>query len=193
MSRHCPLCKILEPAWRPLDAGRPVGVPPRLYPWLADRGSLTARVLAACGGGFRVRVLAQGWGRALASERKALGLKRHGLAVIREVELQCDDEPWVFARTVIPADSLKGRARRLTLLGDRPLGAVLFADPGAQRGPMELARLDARHALFHGACGHWSQPPARLWGRRTLFSYQGKPLLVNEVFLPDIPAFPAWA
>ena len=25
-----------------------------------------------------------------------------------------------------------------------------------------------------------------LWGRRTLFRYAGKPLLVNEIFLPAI-------
>lgn len=137
-----------------------------------------------------MRVLGQGWGRPLASERAALGIKRNGLALIREVALQCDGEPWVFARTVIPTASLKGRARRLTRLGDKPLGAVLFADPATRRGRMEVARFDRRHALYQGACGHWENPPRKLWGRRTLFCYQGKPLLVNEVFLPDIPAFP---
>ncbi len=137
-----------------------------------------------------MRLLAQGWGRPLASELAALGLRRHGLALIREVELHCDGEPWVFARTVIPAGSLKGGARRLTLLGDKPLGAVLFADPTTRRGRMALARFDRRHALYQSACGHWQHPPRRLWGRRTLFCYQGKPLLVNEVFLPDIPVFP---
>lgn len=191
MSRHSALSNVLEPHWRMLDAGRPVGVPARLYPWLADRGSLTRQVTCACPGQFRVLVRAQGWGRVLNSERKALGMQRGGLALIREVELQCDGEPWVFARTVIPAGSLKGRARRLSLLGDRPLGAVLFADPSTVRGCMEAARFDDRHALFQGACGHWATPPSRLWGRRTLFCYQGKPLLVNEIFLPDTPAFPA--
>jgi chorismate--pyruvate lyase len=168
-----------------------VGVPAWLYPWLADRGSLTRHLTCACPGHFRVEVRAQGWDRVLSSERMALGMPRSGLALIREVELQCDGEPWVFARTVIPAGSLKGAARRLGLLGDRPLGAVLFADPSTVRGRMEAARFDARHAMFQAACGHWTAAPAELWGRRTLFCYQGKPLLVNEIFLPDIPAFPA--
>jgi chorismate--pyruvate lyase len=159
----------------------------RLHRWLSDTGSLTARVISACPGQFRVRVLWQGWGRPLESERRALGLKRDGVALIREVELQCDDEAWVFARTVIPASSLQGEARRLTLLGSRPLGAVLFADPGTRRGRMEVARIDRRHALFQGACGHWQTRPTELWGRRTLFCYRGKPLLVNEIFLPGIP------
>jgi chorismate--pyruvate lyase len=190
LSRLSPLCNVLEPRWRGLAAGRPVGVPPWLYPWLAERGSLTRRVIAACPGHFQVFVLGQDWGRALASERRVLGLKPNGLALIREVELQCDGEPWVYARTVIPAASLKGRVRRLTLLGDQPLGARLFADPTTVRGPLEVARFDHRHALYQAASGHREAPPAQLWGRRAQFSYQGKPLLVNEVFLPDIPAFP---
>jgi chorismate--pyruvate lyase len=191
LSRNCPLCRILEPHWRRLALGRPVGVPARLYPWLADTGSLTTRLLAACHGEFRVRVLGQGWGRALTSERRLLGLSRSGLALIREVELQCEEEAWVFARTVIPAASLKGPARRLTLLGDRPLGAVLFADPATQRGRTEVARFDTRHALYQDAVGHRELSAASLWGRRTLFTFQGKPLLVNELFLPDLPGFPA--
>jgi len=191
LSTNAPLSHVLEPHWWHLDAGRPVGVPPRLYPWLACRGSLTARVIAACPGQFSVRLVGQGWDRALASEGRLLGLPPRGVALVREVELQCDDEPWVFARTVMPAITLKGRGRRLGLLGERPLGAMLFADPSTLRGPMTAARFDPRHALYQDACGHWQAPPATLWGRRTLFHYQGRPLLVNELFLPDIPAFPA--
>jgi chorismate--pyruvate lyase len=188
LSRSSALAHVLEPSWRPYGTGRPLGVPMRMHRWLADPRSLTARLVAVCPGQFRVRVLSQGWGRPLDSERRMLELKRSGMALIREVELQCDEEPWVFARTVIPAASLKGEARRLTLLGDKPLGAVLFADPATRRGRMEVARFDRRHALFQGACGHRPAPPAELWGRRTLFHYRGKPLLVNELFLPDIPA-----
>ena len=92
-------------------------------------------------------------------------------------------------RTVIPVRSLRGRLRRLAHLGTRPLGAVLFADPSTVRGRMEVARFDIRHALYQAACAHSEAPPPELWGRRTLFRYQDKPLLVNEVFLHDIPDF----
>jgi chorismate lyase len=34
-------------------------------------------------------------------------------ALIREVHLLCDDRPWVFARTIIPISTLRGRERRL--------------------------------------------------------------------------------
>ena len=163
----------------------------RLQSWLTDSGSLTARVVAACPGEFRVHVLRQGWERPLPSERRQLGMRRNVLALVREVELRCNEEVWVFARTVIPASSLRGAARRLTLLGDRPLGAVLFADPTTRRGRMEVARLDGRHGLFRHACSHHGLTPSALWGRRTLFCYRRKPLLVNEIFLPEIAEVPA--
>ncbi len=114
-------------------------------------------------------------------------MRRGGTALLREVELLCGGVPWVFARTLIPVRSLQGPARRLTLLGERPLGEVLFADLSMQRGVTQVARLLPRHALFASATTHL-QPVAEIWGRRTLFHLAGKPLLVNELFLPDIPA-----
>ncbi|MCP3870615.1 MAG: chorismate lyase [Gammaproteobacteria bacterium] len=161
-----------------------------IAPWLRDRGSLTARIKRACSGGcFRVLVRRQGWGRPLYSEVRLLGMRQGGWAIIREVELLCDGVPWVFARSLIPAVSLKGGARRLSLLGDRPLGELLFSEPGMRRGQIQVARLLPRHRLFTTAVGH--QPaPEEIWGRRTLFYLDDYPLLVNEIFLPGIPESP---
>ncbi len=165
-----------------------LGVPPAHIAWLRDPGSLTRAVVSACAGDFSVSVQSQGWGRALPSERAVLGLAPGRLSLVREVELHCGQTPWVFARTLIPATSLRGAARRLARLRERPLGAVLFADPHTRRLGVQVARLTARHALYHAACAHLAQGPEAIWGRRTLFSYAGKPLLVNEIFLPEIPA-----
>jgi chorismate--pyruvate lyase len=158
-----------------------------LSDWLWDRGSLTARLVKASGGAFRVRVMHQGWGSALYSESRLLGMRRGEAALVREVELLGHDTPWVFARTLIPASSLKGGARRLAGLGDKPLGAVLFSDPSMRRGPTQVARLLPRHPLFAVATNSLEQKPVELWGRRTLFFLAGKPLLVNEIFLPELP------
>jgi chorismate lyase len=156
--------------------------------WLRDTGSLTRRVIQACEAGcFRVRLLHQGWGAPLNSERRILRSRRGVVTLIREVELLCDGHPWVFARTLIPATSLQGAARRLTHLGEKPLGAVLFTDPQATRGVTQIARLLPRHPLFAAACGHLDEAPAELWGRRTLFHLSGRTLLVSEIFLPGIP------
>lgn len=161
--------------------------PMSAYRWLRDRGSLTKRVICACPDRFSVRLLRQQLTRPLESERQLLGMRRGEQALLREVQLMCDQTPWVFARTLIPRGSLRGRARRLSHLGSRPLGAVLFADPTTRRGVMELARLRAGDALYGKVVSGLERMPDELWGRRTVFFYADQPLLVNEIFLPDIP------
>ena len=178
---------VIEPNWFQWQPQRFAGVPQEVQSWLLDEGSLTRKVILACGEGtFRVGVRHQGWGKPLYSESQALGLSRSKAALVREVELLCDERPLVFARTLIPATSLKGSARRLTLLGDKPLGAVLFSDSSIHRGITQYARLLPRHPLFAAAADHLQQPPEELWGRRTLFYVSGRPLLVNEIFLPTL-------
>lgn len=154
--------------------------------WLLDPSSLTQRIQAVCSGRFRVQVEYQGWARPQLSEWHALGLRRRQLALIREVHLLCDEIPWVFARTVIPRRTLRGRERRLGMLGDRPLGAVLFADPRMQRGIVEIARLEAGNPLYQHALQGVVQTPEAIWGRRSVFSLGHKKLLVSEIFLPDV-------
>jgi len=183
--RSTPPSSIAEPVWRRLGRRRPGEVPGASWSWLADTGSLTRRLQAACAGRFEVRLLRQAWGSALPSERRVLG--HRGRALIREVELLCDGVPRVFARTVIPYRSLSGAARQLGRLGVRPLGAVLFANPSTRRGVVEFARLSPAEPLFAEAVAHLpGEPPAALWGRRTLYYYAGRPLLVNEIFLPSL-------
>jgi chorismate--pyruvate lyase len=179
-----------EPRWLPLSSLRRLDIPRGLARWLADEASLTRRLQVACGGGFHVRVVHQGWGRPAAGESRLLRMRRAETAILRAVELRCEAEPWVYAHTVIPARSLRGPVRRLARLGDRPLGAVLFADPGVRRGPTQVARLSPRHDLFQAATAALRQRPGELWGRRTLFHKAGKALLVNEIFLPRVPADP---
>lgn len=175
-----------EPTWIASERMRHSQVPDGLEDWLWDRGSLTAKLKTACTGAFSVAVKQQRWGRAHYSEGRLLGVRRGMLSIVREVELQCDGVPWVFARTLIPASSLRGSARRLTMLGSRPLGEVLFSDPSAIRGPMELTRLVPRHSLFSSAVSSLQEAPSEIWGRRTLFYIDRSPLLVNEIFLPAI-------
>jgi chorismate--pyruvate lyase len=177
----------VEASWRPLGRGVLAGVSGGLARWLREDSSLTRRVVQACHGRFAVKVIAQSRARALPSERRLLGISPYERVLVREVELRCQDRPWVFARTLIPTASLRGQARRLAALGNRPLGAVLFADPTTERRRVEIGRLDQRHPLFARAVGNLDHRPQSLWGRRTLFLYAGRPLLVNEIFLPDIP------
>ena len=169
-----------EPAWRALHRYTRAGLPPAIRPWLLDPGSLTARLITASGGNFRVKVLQQSWQRPRFSERRLLGMDDREWGIVREVELRCNDEPWVFARSVIPASSVQGRLRHLRKFRNSALGAMLFSDPGMSRTPYEIALLDGCSVAI----------PSRLrcddalWGRRSCFYLNGLPLMVSEIFLP---------
>ena len=158
--------------------------------WLFDTCSLTQRLQQACAasgrGGFAVKVLSQRRMRPYHDERLLLGMPEHQMALVRQVQLTCAGQPWVFARTVIPVRSLSGRGRRLARLGNRPLGAMLFADRTVRRGRLQVARLTPGNAVFTSAVSGLTQLPDEIWGRRSVFHYDGRPLLVNEIFLPDV-------
>jgi len=169
-----------EPNWRPASRCQRLK-PPALKPWLLDQGSLTAKLLHASAGDLRVRLLAQGFARPRRTERLALGMAGGHYALVREVVLQGRGQNWVFARSLIPATSLTGRLRQLRWLRERPLGGFLFAQPDLKRGVMELSDIGPEHRYL---------PPGlkvegRLWGRRSVFWLEAKPLLVSETFLPD--------
>ena len=169
-----------EPAWKPWRRFDSSQLPPATRHWLLDEGSLTAILQAACGNRLRVRVLRQAWQRPRASERRALGLGTHEVALVREVLLECAGEPWVFARSIMPAATLRGRLRHLRRFGERSLGALLFATRGLRREPFELARVAATHRIVPAALA----PAEPVWGRRSVFRVGGEPLLVAEFFLP---------
>jgi chorismate--pyruvate lyase len=163
-------------------------LPADLARWLLDTASLTLRLQQLCPDHFEVRVLSQRRGRPQLHEVQALGMRKNRNAIIRQVQLLCNGRPLVYARTVIPVSSLRGRLKRLVHLGTRPLGGVLFADRGMRRGEVELACIRPGEALYHAAMGVPRRAAAPIWGRRSVFRLSGRPLLVSEVFLPAFPA-----
>lgn len=160
-----------------------------LQDWLTHSGSLTARLIDASNGHFNVHIVRQIIGVPRLDERRALNMKRPALALIREVILCGQDEPWVFARSLLPLASLTGRLRHLRKQGNRPLGAFLFSQPQLLRSAIAVARISRDHAYLPANL----VGTAPLWGRRSIFrlqekSLQQKPLLVSEVFLPAFTA-----
>jgi chorismate--pyruvate lyase len=161
-------------------------LPANMACWLFDPASLTARLVSACDSQFHVRVMSQCWGTPLWNEAKRLGMRERQAALVREVFLYCGEQPWVFARTVIPRTTLSGKEKYLANLGSKPLGAVLFAEPNMQRDEFEVTCLRKGDLLFTHAQQLGSDKTSEIWGRRSVFYLSGKPLLVNEIFLPSI-------
>ena len=157
-------------------------VPARVQAWLFDPTSLTTRLRQKCRSGFRVEVLTQTAQKPRLDELKAFGMMTNSYALIRQVRLCCDDSCWVYARTVIPFCTLKGKQRIYANLGTRPLGAMLFADRTMQRDEVMITRLSGRE--LPRAVG--APEDCTVWGRRSVFRVGDKPLLVSEYFLPAL-------
>lgn len=153
-------------------------LPYSVRPWLLDRRSLTARLLEASHGDFRVERISQGWQVPAHDEALLLKLKPRQKALVREVLLYCHNEPWVYARSVIPPTSLAGSLRFLRKLKNSALGSLLFKDPNLQRSPFEVAAVQLpNHSIPIYSDG-------QVFGRRSLFHLYQQPLLVAEIFLP---------
>jgi chorismate--pyruvate lyase len=133
-----------------------------------------------------VELIRQEHASALPGEAALLDAGPAQSTLVREVRLYCGQRAWVFARTLLPLQRLRGPVMALTRLGQRPLGEVLFSDPTTRRLRVEVARITPRHRLFLRATAHLRKPPPAISGRRTLFEYRGERILVNELFLPGI-------
>lgn len=155
-------------------------LPASVRHWLLDQGSLTQRLIAASSGQLQIKILHHHWQRPRASEARLLGMAHRELAIVREVTLQCHQQPWVFARSVIPASAISGRLRRLRTFSDSSLGSMLFSEPGMRRQPFQVARIPTDYQLPIATTGNEA-----LWGRRCRFELAGKAIMVSEIFLPD--------
>lgn len=159
---------------------------PLIDSWLCGTLSLTARLRARCPGRFAVRVLAEGWCRPSLDEARRLRLHRRRYAWVREVALCCGEQPLVFARSVVPGRSLVGENRALQMLGTRPLGELLFAWGGTERDALELACLEHDSWLLHRMRALGVGRSGAQWARRRVHWLNRRPLLVAEVFLPEL-------
>jgi len=170
--------------WRARLCGGPLDAV--LASWLREPGSLTARCQRNSRE-FRVRLLRYDKGRALADEGLLLDKSRQP-AWVREVVLECDGTPVIFAHTTLSTTSKGKLSRWLSRLGSNSLGSLLFSHPGFRRGDIEFRRLDKRHPLYQRAATLGTTSRS-LWARRSLHRLGVQQVLVTEVFLPAVALF----
>lgn len=154
-------------------------------PWLVYPGSLTQRIVERCGR-FEVQVVDERLRFANEDEYRAIGRPAHRLAYIREVLLHADGKPVVMAHSIVSRRDLMGVWHAVAGLGTRPLAAVLFADRRVRRTPFEFACVEASHPLGLRARQILGRDFPSLRARRSRFSLHGHPLMVTEVFLPEL-------
>lgn len=158
-----------------------------LLNWLNDPNSLTARLKRHCKI-FRVEVVGQRV-EACDPNEANLTIKANEQVLVREVILYCDEQPQVFARSLLPLRSLTGNEQQLANLGTQPLGQVIFNNPLLERQSIEIASFDQLSNVAKLSRQLSLNYQHELWGRRSLFVLGNKPIMVAEVFLPESFAY----
>ena len=153
--------------------------------WLIDSHSLTMR-LQQCYADFKVVPSLVAYAKPFLDETSPLAISLRKKALIREVQLMGNNQIVVFAHSVLPRKSLRGAWLGLSRLGNKPLGAMLFANPQVTRAPLSYKKLSPHHALYQLATKSLADKPLYLWARRSVFSLNCASIMVTEVFLPSI-------
>lgn len=136
--------------------------------WLRGNQSLTKQLIEHSKQ-FEVIVLNEAIAKPLVHEAKQLGLAFNKIAKIREVELRCDGQTMVYARSVIPLEALKGSGLQLAKLGNKPLGHLLF-----KRAKVDLETRQLSKVTVQGK---------QRWARRTIYRFNTQDILVSEFFM----------
>lgn len=178
-------CPIAHARWHSHVNG--VNPSRQMRHWLIDDGSLTLKLIARCDQ-FRVCRLRQAPALCLADELVPVQLRRRIRVQEREVLLQCDGRPVVYAHTIVPLRATAADWPFFGALGERSLGFTLFHDPRVVRGALQFARLRPNHPLVRRAQTALGGGEIRstLLARRCLYRRRRGMLLVTELFLPAI-------
>ena len=156
--------------WLPAQALNCYEGDARLRSWLTEPGLLTQRMRAIGGPAFRLNVIRE--------ETNASG---H----LREIELLCAGQPWLYAETRVPATTLAAH-RWLCELGGSALGEVLAARADVDREPLAFALESPESPLVSRALARARLAPQSLWVRRSSFTVGGSPFVLHEIFHPRI-------
>lgn len=177
----------------------PIGIPSRwaepdqfiipcpiLKNWLLDIGSLTERLQSQCTS-FHLTLIGQRQAPITLEEFQQVGAPQQELNPqewqVREVLLWGDNQPWVFARSIIPQTLCESD---FINLNTKPLGQLIFNDNRFKRMPFEITQMCTSKA-FLAQLRIASE--MKLWGRRSVFCFEDMKMAVSEVFLPNSPAY----
>jgi chorismate--pyruvate lyase len=154
--------------------------------WLLDTGSLTERLQTQCTS-FHLTLIGQQQAEIAPEEFQRVCTFQQQLNPkewqVREVILWGDNQPWVFARSIIPQKLCEND---FINLNNKPLGQLIFNDKRFERMPFEVTNMSPSSA-FQAQLKLSIEMD--LWGRRSVFNFENLKMSVSEVFLPNSPAY----
>lgn len=185
-------------SWENITTTASTRVPEALRQWLYKPFVLSRALKKVCSH-FTVHITDQRIKPLYADEIAALGCYETSNGYIRETYLGDENHPFVYARVTMPESTYLTYKVELDNLGNRPIGETfLYSNPTTTRSQFEIKRItqddellfdELVHTNFYKAVIERNSRVPELWARRSVFSLQGNPLLITEVFLSDIPDY----
>ena len=134
--------------------------------WLNEPGSITSRIKSFSD--FKLKLLRDGPGETDAAEDDLI-ISNYEENNIREVVLYSDEEPLIYAKSIIPLETIRLGLSVLGNLKENPLGDILFSDPEIKKKYMLFAKFESNKKIFYG--------------RKGIYTVKGYPFSVCEIFL----------
>tara|TARA_Y100000816_G_scaffold188265_1_gene137010 strand:- start:9 stop:500 length:492 start_codon:yes stop_codon:yes gene_type:complete len=134
--------------------------------WLNEGGSITSRIKSFSN--FKLKLLKDGPGEVDIIEDDLI-ISNYEENNIREVILLSNEEPLIYAKSIIPLETIKLGLNILGNLKENPLGDILFSNPEIKKKYMLFARFQSKEEIFYG--------------RKGIYTVKGYPFSVCEIFL----------
>ena len=134
--------------------------------WLNEGGSITSRIKSFSN--FKLKLLKDGPGEVDITEDDLI-ISNYEENNIREVILLSNEEPLIYAKSIIPLETIKLGLNILGNLKENPLGDILFSNPEIKKKYMFFARFQSKEEIFYG--------------RKGIYTVKGYPFSVCEIFL----------
>lgn len=158
----------------------------KLHSWLTHPGSFMERLKEHGVSDARIEVIGEKWLHPAADEAALLNLPEDALAWIREVVIFDEKNTYMYARTIIPSQTLTGKLRQLQQLNSQSLGSLLFKLPEMKRSEFEFMTIKPESAWHRKISQNTDLAAVEIDGRRSLFSMKKKQLLLTEFYLPGV-------
>ena len=134
--------------------------------WLNEAGSITSRIKSFSN--FKLKLLKDGPGEVDIIEDDLI-ISNYEENNIREVILLSNEEPLIYAKSIIPLETIKLGLNILGNLKENPLGDILFSNPEIKKKHMLFAKFESNKKIFYG--------------RKGIYTVKGYPFSVCEIFL----------
>ena len=134
--------------------------------WLLEKGPITERIRSCSS--FKLEVLKDEFA-SIDSINDDLIIKNFPTNKVREVKLFADDNEFVFARSIIPQETIHQGLSLLGNIKDKPLGDIIFSEPNISREIFLYAKFQYQHQ--------------EIWGRKIIYTVNNYPFSIAEVFI----------